>query len=665
MTMLKSRKSVKESAKSSKNNGSTQLSEKTPPESEPMLRTAQSKSHISRLSSIQRSISGRQTWTNGIQFILTCTSYAVGLGNIWRFPAVVYKNGGGAFLIPYFCCSMIIGFPVLYLELCLGQFARAGPAVVYGRMKPAFQGIGWVMVTMSAVVTIFYNMVVAWSILYIYVIVSGQSYDLWSSCRHSYNTISEYRTELYKNWSAMSPAEEFYENYILEKSPELGAFGMNWKLLGSYSVAWLLTAAALSKGTKIIGYLSYATATLPYLIMLILFGRAVFLDGAYEGMKYYILEPDLSVVYNPNAWREAATQVCFSLSVGFGGILSFSSFNPSTQNVFRDALIVTIADATMSIVGGTAVFSVLGFMSKEMNVSIGEVVQDGTALAFVAYPEALIRMPVEPLWSILFFLMVFLLGISSQFGYAEAAITAFVDQFPRLKKAHTRTVFGVCTVLFLCGVILCTNSGFYFFNILNDYSSGFSLGIVLFLEAVLVSYIYGIEDFIADLRSMFGPPKNRWGSIFGRTGLYVKTIWRFLAPVMWIILTAFTLYTQTTNGGISIGKGTRKYVLPDWCTALGWCISVIPLFCLPGFALINFLVFRKQGKPLYELLRVQRKWPSYNRHKRRWVKSKSEEKSTEKSSEPGKSNENSTVSAAENSDPNTLKEHHDPFEEKS
>ncbi|CAD5228222.1 unnamed protein product [Bursaphelenchus okinawaensis] len=659
--------------------------------------------HTSMIASIQRTVSFRQTWSNGIQFILTCTSYAVGLGNIWRFPAVVYKNGGGAFLVPYFFCSMIIGFPVLYMELCLGQFARAGPAVVYGRMRPLLQGLGWAMVTMSAFVTIFYNMVVAWAILYLYIILSGQSYKMWSSCHNDHNTdyctspfdddacrvslkvqnafmfkracyttdnvgIMQHREIMFSKWSPMTPAEEFFEYFILEKAKEVGTYGMNWKLFGAYSAAWLMTASALSKGTKIIGYLSYLTATLPYIIMLILFMRAVWLDGAYEGMKYYILEPDLNVIYNPNAWREAATQVCFSLSVGFGGILSFSSFNPTTQNVFRDAMIVTVADATMSVIGGTAVFSVLGFMSKEMNTTISEVVQDGTALAFVAYPEALIRMPIEPLWSFLFFLMVFLLGISSQFGYTEAPITAFIDQFPKLKRYHTTTVFVVCTMLFCCGIILCTNSGFFFFNILNDYSSGFALGVALFMETILVSYIYGMKDWVADLRSMFGPPKHRLGQIFGRTGYYVKTIWMFISPIMWLIVTGFTLYMQSTNGGIVIGKGTRRYQVPAWCTAIGWFISMLPLIHFPMLALINYLKFSRKGKPASELLRVQRKWPSYNRHKKRWRRRKREigasaENEQNKSSSKSK---RSSAPTPTDSNPNTLSNHaDDPFEEQS
>lgn len=109
----------------------------------------------------------RAQWDSGIQFILTCIGYAVGLGNIWRFPSLAYENGGGklsrtyadnidslgAFLIPYLTCSFVVGFPLLYLEMSLGQFSKAGPAVVYGRIRPLFQGIGWCMASLSLMVS--------------------------------------------------------------------------------------------------------------------------------------------------------------------------------------------------------------------------------------------------------------------------------------------------------------------------------------------------------------------------------------------------------------------------------------------------------------------------------------------------------------------------------
>uniref|UniRef100_A0A915ET30 Uncharacterized protein n=1 Tax=Ditylenchus dipsaci TaxID=166011 RepID=A0A915ET30_9BILA len=118
---------------------------------------------------------------------MTLNVLSGGHGHIWRFPSLVYEHNGGAFLIPYFACSFIIGFPMLYLELSLGQFTRMGPAVVYGWIRPYAQGIGWVMVSMSLLVCIYYNMIVAWTLFYLFKIITGGTYQ-WSSCVNEFNT---------------------------------------------------------------------------------------------------------------------------------------------------------------------------------------------------------------------------------------------------------------------------------------------------------------------------------------------------------------------------------------------------------------------------------------------------------------------------------------------
>ncbi|CAD5205537.1 unnamed protein product [Bursaphelenchus okinawaensis] len=596
----------------------------------------------------------RAQWGNKYQFILTSISYAVGLGNIWRFPALVYEQKGGAFLIPYFICSFIVGFPLLYMELSLGQFAKAGPAVCYGRIRPILQGLGWAMITLSLLVSVYYNMIVAWSLIYIYMILTGQSWR-WSSCENDFNTIfcssgledarcSELlsrtlnhtvkafffnrtcyessnvhmraiQSELHATLGAVSPAEEFFENFILERNPTLDSLGgLNWKLVGAYFAAWTITTLSLSQGVKLIGKLAYFTSTIPYIIIVILFIRSVTLEGAMIGMDFYLFSPDLTTLYDLSTWRAAATHVSYSLSVGFGGILSLASYNVKTHNCYRDAFLVTVADAIMSLFGGTAVFSVLGFMSHQLELPISEVVQSGTGLAFVAYPEALARMPLSTVWSLLFFVMIWILGVSTQFGYGEVIVTALGDQFPFIAKHKFPTAIVCCFTLFCCGLIMCTRSGIYFFNIFNDYSSSFSLEIVLLLEAVLLCHIYGYTNYKLDIEEMFGKAKTKLAKIFGPSGIWISIVWKYIAPTVAVIIFAFSLLTQIEND-LTYGKGARLYRLPRWCIGFGWCISILPLIFLPIFAFYNFNKFKKRNMPLAELFKVQPKWPSANRHR--------------------------------------------------
>ncbi|KAH7718391.1 SNF-5 protein [Aphelenchoides avenae] len=554
----------------------------------------------------------RAQWDSGLLFIFTCVGYAVGLGNIWRFPSLAYENGGGAFLIPYLTCSMLIGFPMLYLEMSLGQFSNTGPAVVYGRIRPLFQDCSSQLEDRRCTEELGA------------INATGGAFYFNGTCYFGTDdTARELQKFVFQQLPAVSPAEEFFENYILEKTATMDSFGgFNLKVILALFVAWAITALVLAKGVKTMGKVSPFTATIPYVIIAILFVRSILLDGANIGLDYYLFKPDISTIWKPETWRAAATHVCYSLGIGFGGLQSLSSFNKRDNNCFKDALIITFADGFMSVFGGTAVFSVLGFMSKQLNAPIGTVVQSGTGLAFIAYPEAMSRMPMPALWSLLFFLMLFILGISSQFGLAEVMCTALYDQVPRFRKHKLFLSMGVCTVMFLCGLIMCTRAGIFYFNIFNDYSASFSLMMLIILELVLVIYIYGklpkaycANNYTDDLRSMFGPPRNAFSRFFGRTGHYVRFIWRFIAPIESAIIFVVALFTQIVYN-MSYGKDKRLYVYPTWAIGVGWLITCIPLLALPVFAVYNYVKLKRQGKSAMELLRLQPKWPSFERYQK-------------------------------------------------
>ncbi|TKR92718.1 hypothetical protein L596_007315 [Steinernema carpocapsae] len=428
----------------------------------------------------------------------------------------------GAFLIPYLLCSFIVGFPVLFLEMSIGQFARTGPATIFRKLAPAFQGIGWGQSSMALLVAIYYNVIVAWTILYLFNIVIGRSGD-WGRCDNDFNSPAclsdlhtencwkEYDENLWKDMvyfngtcqrdskgiKGASPSEEYFDSYILLKSDSMNDFGgLNIKVMIALAVAWILTALCLIKGVKMIGRISLFTATVPYVIICILFVRSVTLEGAQVGLDYYLFKPNFSKIRDISTWKNAATHVCYSLAIGFGGLMSLSSFNPRNHNCFQDALIITCADGFMSIFGGTAVFSVLGFMSKKLNKPLEEVVQSGTGLAFIVYPEAMSRMPLSWLWAFLFFAMLFILGISSQFGLAEVTCTAIYDQFPPLRPYKPLIVCVVSLILFLIGLLLCCGSGIYYFTLFNNYSASFGLMLLIALELILVNHIYSRSQFL-------------------------------------------------------------------------------------------------------------------------------------------------------------------------
>ncbi|KAG7196769.1 hypothetical protein KM043_014478 [Ampulex compressa] len=114
----------------------------------------------------------RGTWTGKFDFLLSLLGYSVGLGNVWRFPYLCYSNGGGAFLIPFTVMLIIAGLPLMFMELSLGQYASLGPVAAYNRFCPLFRGVGYGMVLVSSVVMLYYNLIIAWTLYYIFASVA-------------------------------------------------------------------------------------------------------------------------------------------------------------------------------------------------------------------------------------------------------------------------------------------------------------------------------------------------------------------------------------------------------------------------------------------------------------------------------------------------------------
>ena len=198
---------------------------------------------------------GRGEWNNQFEFILATMGFAVGLGNVWRFPYLVYKNGGGTFLIPYFCMLLFAGLPLFFMELVLGQYSGQGPAKVFGRISPVFKGIGFSMVLATFFVSLYYNVIIAWTLFYMF---KGFASILpWSSCTDdsSYHCIDLSNDTINNNDTyPAGPPEDFFLHQMLGLEKETynwDNFGVpKWELVLCLLGAWLLVCLSLIKGVK-------------------------------------------------------------------------------------------------------------------------------------------------------------------------------------------------------------------------------------------------------------------------------------------------------------------------------------------------------------------------------------------------------------------------------
>ncbi|KFM07159.1 Sodium- and chloride-dependent glycine transporter 2, partial [Nipponia nippon] len=276
----------------------------------------------------------RGNWSSKLDFILSMVGYAVGLGNVWRFPYLAFKNGGGAFLIPYLMMLALAGIPIFFLEVSLGQFASQGPVSVW-KAIPALQGCGIAMLIISVLIAIYYNIILCYTLFYLF--ASFVPVLPWASCNNPWNTpdCKDKNKLLLGNKTFVSGSEEYFKYFVLKISAGIEYPGeIRWPLALSLFLAWVIVYASLAKGIKSSGKVVYFTATFPYVVLIILLIRGVTLPGAGAGIWYFIT-PKWEKLIDAMVWKDAATQIFFSLSAAWGGLITLSSYNKFHNNCYR------------------------------------------------------------------------------------------------------------------------------------------------------------------------------------------------------------------------------------------------------------------------------------------------------------------------------------------
>ncbi|XP_035664839.1 sodium- and chloride-dependent transporter XTRP3-like [Branchiostoma floridae] len=571
---------------------------------------------------------GRMAWDNKYQYLLSQIGFAVGLGNVWRFPYLCQRNGGGAFLIPYLIMLIIEGIPIFHIEFAIGQRIRKGSISVWSAISPYLGGLGWASVAVSFFVGLYYNVIIAWCMFYLF--NSFQSPLPWASCPGN-GTVPE--------CEASSPTTFFWYRETLDITRDIEeSGGLDWRLTLCLFCAWLIVCMAMIKGIKSSGKAIYFTATFPYVVLLIFFFRGVTLEGAGDGLAR-MFTPQVDKLTDPIVWLEAATQVFFSLGVAFGGLISFSSYNPRKNNCTRDAVTVAIINSGTSIFACVVIFSVLGFKAThdsqkcldefsavlqrsvpEFNDTITrgnyldfqmaynttpaisefdfttcdktknlDTAVEGTGLAFIVFTEAMNQfypIALGPLWSILFFLMLLNLGLSSMFGTLEGVLTPILDSGV-WKWRKEFLVVTLCVVSFLTGLIFTQKSGNYWLDIFNDYSGTFPLLLIGFIELIAVIWIYGFNRLSDDLLYMTG----------SRPNMYWKVTWLFLSPLSMGVIFAATIYREASSFPATYqswdqikGRLGEEEPYPWYAMMACYLLVVLPLICIPIVAIKRIFV---------------------------------------------------------------------------
>eukprot|EP00794_Sanderia_malayensis_P007057 gene7057-7849_t len=543
----------------------------------------------------------REGWGHKVEFLLASIGLAVGLGNVWRFPYLCQKNGGGIFLIPYVIFMIIEGLPLFFIEYAIGQRMRRSSISCWKNVHASLTGIGISCVVVSFMLSIYYVVVIAWCFYYMF--VSFTKLLPWdkSLCpRYSeYQSLNKTLQGNFSHCCVHDPSQYYFYEKALRVSSGIGdsGSGINGPLVGCLALSWVVTFACIVKGVKSSGKAVYFTATFPYVILIIFFFRGVTLPGAEIGIKAFF-KPELKKLFKARIWLDAATQMFFTLSLGFGALIAFASYMPRKNNCIRDAYTVVLINCGTSIFAGVVVFSILGHRQLKTGTDATKV-GSGPGLAFITFCEAITLMDVSPLWSVLFFMMLILLGIDSEFGTLEAAITPLYDMklIPIRKDVFTAIV---AFIFFLLGIALVSSPGYYIFQIFDDYSVSLPLLIIAFCQIVAMSWVYGNDRLANDIKYMTGK----------RPFLFWMVCWKYISPIaIFIVLIASIAETSKDtakykayagciqNPFSSVRNGTAEWTAqvayPGWAQFI---IAIVVLSCiLPIFLWMFAWMFRHRN----------------------------------------------------------------------
>uniref|UniRef100_A0A673ITY1 Transporter n=1 Tax=Sinocyclocheilus rhinocerous TaxID=307959 RepID=A0A673ITY1_9TELE len=440
---------------------------------------------VSASGQTHRSGEERETWGKKIDFLLSVIGFAVDLANVWRFPYLCYKNGGGAFLVPYLFFMVIAGMPLFYMELALGQYNREGAAGVW-KICPIFKGVGFTVILISLYVGFYYNVIIAWALFYLFSCFSGEL--PWIHCNNTWNSpnCSDLNSTLLNDTYKTTPALEYFERGVLHLHESSGIDDLGlpcWQLTCCLAVVIVVLYFSLWKGVKTSGKVVWITATMPYVVLIVLLLRGVTLPGAIDGIKAY-----LSVDFLP-----------FSHYLSLYHRFTFHKYT-SLLEIFAVCL------------------------------------SPGPGLVFIIYPEAIATLPGSSVWAVIFFIMLLTLGIDSAMGGMESVITGLIDEFKFLHKHRELFTLFIVVSTFLISLICVTNGGIYVFTLLDHLAAGTSILFGVLIEAVGIAWFYGVDRFSDDIQEMIGQ----------RPGLYWRLCWKFVSPCFLLVRSQSLCPTQHT-----------------------------------------------------------------------------------------------------------------------
>ena len=415
----------------------------------------------------------KNEWGSNMSFILAMIGSAVGLGNIWRYPYVLYSNGGGAFYIPYIVAILLMGIPFLILEYGVGYNFKSSFAKAITKINSKWQYLGWLLPVAVFMIMIYYSAILGWD--GIYMVLS-----------------------FFKGWGA-DPNTYFTANLLQASSSFTGLTNfipiIAVAMLIGWVIVWFISHRDLEAG---LGKVSKILVPALFIIMIIIVGFSLTLPGASIGLAE-LFDPDWSLLTHFEIWMAAFGQIVFSLSLGMSIAFTYASYTKNDADLVTNTISIALANSLFENFAALGVFSILGYMSLQSGTAVADLVTQGTGLVFIVYPTVF---NVLGQWAYvlgpLFFLTVYLAGLTSILSTIEPLSFSIQNKFG-LSRSRTMTILIVVGALI--SMVYATSFGGDLLGYVDTFINQIALLLGVILECIIFAWIFKAERLIDFLNS--------------------------------------------------------------------------------------------------------------------------------------------------------------------
>lgn len=409
-----------------------------------------------------------EKWGSNIAFVLAMIGSAVGLGNIWRYPYVLYSNGGGAFYIPYLVAVLTLAIPFLILEYGVGYNYQSSFTKAIIKLKPKLEIYGWILPAVVFIMTVYYSTIIGWDGIYLVL-------------------------SFFKGWGA--DPNTFLNVNLLQATDSLsGVFNfipiIAIFMLVGWFIIWFISHKSLNEG---LGRVCKIFVPLLFIVMFVIVIFSLTLPGALIGLTV-LFNPNWSLLWHFDIWMAAFGQIFFSLSLGMGAGFTYASYTHDNIDIVSSGLKIIFANCAFENIAALGVFSILGYMSLHSGTPVSEIVSQGTTLIFVAYPQVFnILGTIGLILGPLFFFTVYIAGITSMLSSFEVLSISIQNKFA---LSRDKATLMLCVVGGISSMVYATSAGGYLLGIADIFVNNVVVIFSVIIECILFAWIFKAERLI-------------------------------------------------------------------------------------------------------------------------------------------------------------------------